>query len=110
MKDNKESSGIQYPRVTVWDVIKEFFKVAKIYSRGFSLVLITTTIMTVAGAVVAPIYYKQLFDVLSRSTDFAGSVPQLINIIIKFVVTKGANQGHYQPSISIRANGQLPVR
>ncbi|MEI7462935.1 MAG: ABC transporter ATP-binding protein [Candidatus Taylorbacteria bacterium] len=86
MKDNKESSEIQYPRVTVWDVIKEFFKVAKIYSRGFSLVLITTTIMTVAGAVVAPIYYKQLFDVLSRSTDFAGSVPQLINIIIYIFV------------------------
>ena len=80
--EEHSSSKIQYPKVTVLDVLKEYLKVAKHYKGVLTVSFIATLLMTAAGAIIAPVYYKQLFDQLSQSTDPVGSVPQLVWTII----------------------------
>jgi len=81
-KPEHNSSHIKYPKVTMVDVLKEYLKVVKYYKMPFFVCFITTLVLVVASSIIAPLYYKQLFDVLSKSTDFANSVPKLVIIIL----------------------------
>ncbi|MEI6305024.1 MAG: ABC transporter ATP-binding protein [Candidatus Taylorbacteria bacterium] len=80
--EEHSSSKIKYPKVTILDVFKEYMKVAKHFKAVLAISFIVTVIMTASGAIIAPIYYKQLFDQLAQSTDPLGSVPQLVWIIV----------------------------
>ncbi|HEX7724640.1 MAG TPA: ABC transporter ATP-binding protein [Candidatus Paceibacterota bacterium] len=72
---------IQYPKVTVMDVIREFYRVAKLHWFGFVLCALGTITATVASGIFAPIFYKRLLDMLTSSSPSAVIVPALIKII-----------------------------
>lgn len=79
---NQHPSQIKYPKVTVWDVLKEFINVSKFYKLDFFICTIGVVIATVAGSIIVPVYYKNFFDVLSKSTDLAASVSPLVRVIV----------------------------
>ncbi|MEI8328006.1 MAG: ABC transporter ATP-binding protein [Candidatus Taylorbacteria bacterium] len=86
MPTHHHSSQIKYPKVTVWDVMKEFLKVAKHYKVVFLVSTIGIIIATIAGSIMAPVYYKKFFDLISNSIDMQASVPLLIDVIIGIAV------------------------
>jgi len=73
---------LQYPKVTIFDVLREYLRVAK----DFYLLIILSNVGTIAavicGSIVAPLYYKDFFDALTNATDPVSAVPQLVSIIL----------------------------
>lgn len=76
----------QYPKVTVSDVIREYFRVAKKYLFTIILASICVVLAVVAGSILTPIFYKHLFDVFSSSTSLATAVPELIRTIVTILL------------------------
>ncbi len=72
----------KYPKVTIPDVLKEFFFVAKKYKLSISVATIGTIISIIAGGIIVPIYYKNFFDLLTKNLSTDVIVPQLIHIIL----------------------------
>ncbi len=69
----KREGAIEYPHVTMWDTLREYWNL----TRGFRflgvIVFIGVTVGVVSQSVIAPIFYKRFFDVLataSSSTTF----------------------------------------
>ena len=77
-----EPPKIKYPKVTVGDVLKEFFKVAKHFKAVFIVCILGVSLATISGSIIAPIFYKKFFDVLSQGTNVGTAVPMLIQIIV----------------------------
>jgi ATP-binding cassette subfamily B protein len=86
MAPSNHQSKTEYPKVTIWDVLKEYIVVSKQFKAKLFICLITTIVLVVSGSIIVPIYYKQLFDILSKSTDLIGSVPQLIRVIVYILI------------------------
>jgi ATP-binding cassette subfamily B protein len=59
------SHKIEYPKVTISDVLREYFRVARPYWLSFVIVAISTIVPVVAGGIIVPIYYKNFFDILT---------------------------------------------
>ena len=68
-----------YPKVTIPDVLREYFRVAKGYWLTILIVSITTTIPVIASGIIAPVFYKHVFDLLSGGSAVPGVVSQLIS-------------------------------
>lgn len=77
----KPVKAIQYPKVTIMDVVREYYRVAKRHWFGFIMCVIGTVTATVATGIFAPIFYKRLLDLLTESTPSAAVVPALTSII-----------------------------
>jgi len=78
-----KTDGIpEYPKVTIPDVLSEYFRVARLYWKGLIVSFVTTVIPVIATGIIVPIIYKQFFDTLSWGT----SSPDVIRILIQLVV------------------------
>lgn len=72
----------KYPKVTIPDVLREYFIVAKPFWLTFSAVFVTTIIPVVASGILVPIYYKDFFDILSKSDTSPSSVHNLVAALL----------------------------
>jgi len=80
----------QYPKVSIKDVLKEYFNVSRKYWRILLLSLITSIIPVVTVGIFAPIFYKHIFDVLSKGI-VAGAVSELIHTIVIILILNGTS-------------------
>ncbi len=66
-KSDKNQSFNEYPKVTTWDVFREYWKLAKThpYLGITSIVAVSTS--TLVGPIIIPLYYKDFFDLLSMA-------------------------------------------
>lgn len=85
--EKKLQGSITYPKVTTWDVFKEYWKSAKKYWLLGILSLIGMSISQALFTVIAPIYYKNFFDFL-YATPFTSNdgVATLIGIITTILI------------------------
>ena len=82
-------SSIKYPKVTVGDVLRQFFAVAKRHWLGFACITISSVIPPVVVGIFAPIYYKRFFDLLTTSVSGmdTGILLHLIIVILVLNLT-----------------------
>jgi len=78
---NPNKSGITYPHVTTWDVIKEYWKLTKPYRFIVFCIVFGVIVSNVAGAVIIPIYYKNFFDTLNTVSAVGKDITPLIYIV-----------------------------
>lgn len=71
----------EYPKVTIIDVLREYLHVAKPYWLTFVIITTSSIVAVIFGGIIAPIYYKKFFDVLTIRADVQFVVSQLIRII-----------------------------
>ena len=76
----------QYPKVSVRDVIREYFRVAKNYKLTLAVALVTTVIPVVSVGIIAPLYYKKFFDILTSGTQASVAMPELVSAILFILV------------------------
>lgn len=80
------SHKTEYPKVTISDVLREYFRVAKPYWLSFLVVTATTIVSVIAGGIIVPIYYKNFFDILSVEADPKTLAPELIHTILLVLI------------------------
>ncbi len=87
-ESNKTSShkGFEYPKVTTWDVFKEYLKAAKRYWVSGVIVFVGISLGTIMQSVLVPTFYKKFFDTLQYSTGTHDDVILLLNIIISIAI------------------------
>ncbi len=83
IEKNPKKSGIIYPEVTNWDVIKEYWKSARVYRLAGFCVFIFFILSTISQSVVAPIYYKKFFDLISNGQP---GDPALVSLLASVVI------------------------
>ncbi len=77
----------KYPKVTILDVLREYFRVASKYTLFIVISTVGVISAVIGGSIFAPLYYRDFFDLISKSTDTAIVIPQLVRIIsIVFVL------------------------
>ncbi len=75
-------TGIEYPKVTTFDVVKEYWKVAKFHWILGSFALIGWFMSVLAQSIVIPIYYKEFFDLLTTADSSSVESVKLLTSII----------------------------
>jgi len=58
--------NIEYPKVTIKDVLREYYNIAKHYWRLLLGILVTIVVTVIASNIIVPLYYKHFFDILSQ--------------------------------------------
>lgn len=80
---NPKKSGIIYPEVTTWDVVKEYWKLTPGLRGTGCYVFVGAVIATVSQSVIAPLYYKKFFDLISSPPAGGVSlVPELTSTVL----------------------------
>lgn len=74
--------NIEYPKVTTWDVVKEYWKSAKKYKISIFLILCGSLVTTISQSVIIPTYYKKFFDVFSYDLEINLAAALLIHIVL----------------------------
>jgi ABC-type multidrug transport system fused ATPase/permease subunit len=88
----------QYPKVTIRDVLAEYWNAAKRYRLTIAITTITTTIPVITSSIITPLFYKHVFDLLSaNTTDMPAAVPVLVTTILWILLLNGISW------VSIRA-------
>ena len=72
----------QYPKVTIRDVLAEYFAVARKHVPIITLATLSIMISVIAGSIIVPVYYKNLFNTLSSGMAPAAAVPVLVHAIL----------------------------
>jgi ATP-binding cassette subfamily B protein len=80
--DKKQQGNIIYPKVTTWDVVKEYWKSAKFHWFLGLIMLAGWIIATLAQSIIIPIYYKQFFDVLAKADPSSNDTFTILTSII----------------------------
>lgn len=87
MTETKQGkSQFEYPKVTTFDVIKEYWKSLRKYKLFLALTIGGMLVGTIGGAIISPIYYKKFFDTLNivsaeSTKDISGLVPIIVTIL-----------------------------
>ena len=81
--DSKQSrQTFEYPKVTTFDVIKEYWKSLSRFKFNLFLTVFGMLIAVIGGSVITPIFYKKFFDTLNiLSADPIKDVSILVPII-----------------------------
>lgn len=74
---------IDYPKVTTWDVVREYWKSAKKHSAIGVIVLLGMILGTSMYSVWVPTLYKKFFDTLQGGVD----VPQVATILVSIITS-----------------------
>ncbi len=82
----EKDNGITYPKVTTWDVMREYWKSAKKYWHLGLFSLVGISISTSITSVIIPTYYKSFFDFISQAVPNADSISTLISIVSSVLV------------------------
>lgn len=80
-RPQNQKGSIIYPKVTTWEVFKEYWKPVK---KHFVFGLITVVgigTSTLVGSVIIPTYYKKFFDFIAQSSDIQVTTLILVNTI-----------------------------
>ncbi len=72
----------EYPKVTIIDVLKEYGRVAKKYWFALIVAIISTIVPIISASIIAPLFYKKFFDILTQGANPLVATPELINIIL----------------------------
>ncbi len=72
--------------VTIPDVLKEYFRVAKPFWLSFIMVIIAAVVSTIASGIIVPIYYKNFFDILTVKADLDFLKNELIHAIFLILI------------------------
>jgi len=75
-------NGIIYPKVTIGDVLHEYYISAKRHWLFFVLTTVSVVIAVVVGSIWAPLFYKKLFDLLSSAAPSSSIVSPLLGVIV----------------------------
>jgi ATP-binding cassette subfamily B protein len=78
MKDQSQTQ----PKVTTWDVIKEYWKPSRRYIPSILFILFGVSLATIAQSVIAPTYYKKFFDIFSYGYDTETTAGMLTHVVI----------------------------
>jgi ATP-binding cassette subfamily B protein len=92
MPPNKD----KYPKVTIPDVLREYFNVSKRYWLTIIAVTITTAIPVITSGIIAPVFYKHVFDLLSGGIAVLGIVSQLVHTILIILILNGVGWVSYR--------------
>ncbi|MDQ3077098.1 MAG: ABC transporter ATP-binding protein/permease [bacterium] len=84
-KNGKNPSG---HTASAWDVIKAFWYSILNFKLLFSLSVIFVIVAN-AISIYAPLYYRDFFNIVSKSTDRASSGPELMRIIFMILFLNG---------------------
>lgn len=80
--DNTKKPESIYPKVTAWDVVKEYWVSLKNHKIALFLTIFGVFIATVGGSIVTPVFYKKFFDTLVIvSADPARDISEIVKII-----------------------------
>lgn len=91
-----------YPKVSITNVLREYFRVAKPFWLTFLVVAISANIPVIAGGIIVPIYYKNFFDILTVKADVSILVSELIHTIFLILIMNFIGwSGHRLFQISI---------
>ncbi len=72
---------MKYPKVTNWDIIKEYWKTAKHHWVLFIFILLGDITGVLSFSVIGPIFYKKFFDTISIGLPSAELAHSLIEIV-----------------------------
>lgn len=84
MKDRVQDN--MYPKVTTWDVVREYWKSARKYLLSGFIVFVGVVLGTVMQSVLVPTFYKKFFDALQNSTDVHNTGIVLVAIVVSIAV------------------------
>ena len=73
-------------KVTVWDVIREYLRVARPYRWTFVIVFVTTLVPVLTSDIIAPLYYKSFFDILTSGLSAGSVVGDLVRAIFLILI------------------------
>ena len=79
-------SSPKYPPVTIGDVLREYWSVAKRHILLITGATVALVLSVIAGSIIVPVYYKNLFDALSAGIAPAQAVPELVHIIVIILI------------------------
>ncbi len=83
----KKTGGIIYPRVTTWDVVKEYAKLSRPYWLSVVFIVLGVIVAVISSSVIIPIFYKNFFDTLAViATTSERDITPLIGIIFSILV------------------------
>jgi len=82
----KPPKNIIYPKVTVGDVLHEYFRVVRPHWFALIVCFVTTILPVVTAGIFAPIYYKKLFDAITSNAPTISLVPMLVHILIAILI------------------------
>ena len=89
-EDKKQQGSITYPKVTTWDVFKEYWKSVKPHSFLALLMFLGWVIAVLSQSIITPIYYKKFFDVLAGADPSSvATVQALVSIILTIFLFGG---------------------
>lgn len=78
--------GIVYPKVTTFDVMKEYGKLMRPRWLALTIIVVSIITATISGSVIAPVFYKKFFDTLTLvSSNPIKDVAPLIPIIFSIL-------------------------
>ncbi len=78
---------MKYPKVTVWDITKEYWKSAKYHWILAVTVLLTEAVGTLLYSIISPLYLKKFFDVITTTDPSQNNIASiLISIIITIMI------------------------
>ena len=77
-----ENKNIEYPKVTTWDVVKEYWKSARKYKVSIFFIVCASLVTTISQSVIVPTYYKKFFDVFSYGLEIDSAAALLVHIIL----------------------------
>lgn len=86
----------QYPKVSIYDVLREYFDVARGYRLAIVAITITTVIPVITSGIVAPIFYKHIFDLLSNNIPSTSAVSELTYTILVILALNGISWLSYR--------------
>lgn len=76
------------PSVKIYDILKSFWKGARLYKGSLFLLLLTVAIVNVIEIIV-PLYYKRFFDLIANTSDPELTAPVLTSIILSIFALHG---------------------
>ncbi|MDO8430688.1 MAG: ABC transporter ATP-binding protein [Candidatus Taylorbacteria bacterium] len=80
---------MNYPKVTTWQIFKEYWKYAKKYFFYGLVIFIGISLGTLIQSVLVPIFYKKFFDFLQYSVDAHNTANLLVKVILSIAVLNG---------------------
>jgi ATP-binding cassette subfamily B protein len=104
----KDKGRLEEIHVTEVDVLKQYWKAVRPYGWSVFFILLCTIASSIVEVFI-PVFYKQFFDVLTRTGNAADTVPTLINIILYVLALNGAGWLVYRGMGVINARFQINV-
>jgi ATP-binding cassette subfamily B protein len=75
--------------VKITDVLREYLRVARAHSGVIAVAVISIIISVIGGGILAPVFYKKFFDLLTSGTPSPAMAPALVQTILFILLMNG---------------------